>query len=69
MGLDVPFDDLGHESFDGAAAGGDHLWNIVAIVFFGQAPIYRFERPSNAADPVEKPCLILGRVCDGQSCE
>lgn len=65
MRLDVTLDDLGHESVDGAAAGGDHLQDVVAVVFLGQTPMYRFDLPSNAADPVEKPCLILGRVCDG----
>ena len=65
MRFDVALDDLGHKSIDGAAAGGDHLKDVVAIVLLGEAAMDRLDLPANAADPVEQARLVPGCMCDG----
>jgi hypothetical protein len=57
---DVILDNLGHQSIDGAPAGGDHLQDDKAFRFLFKRFLYCIDLASDPSYPVEKflffPC-------------
>jgi hypothetical protein len=54
MAAKVPFQDLGHEPVDSAAARGDRLQNRRAVLLSVQCPLDGFDLAANASHAIEE---------------